>query len=440
LAYSRKQVLEPTVLDLSYVVKDLAKMLPRLLGEDVEILMELDPQVGTVRADRGHIEQVIMNLAVNAKDAMPQGGRLTLATSNVSLDASYYQGVEVPPGQYVLLAVSDTGIGMDATSQVHIFEPFYTTKEPGKGTGLGLATVYGIVKQSNGFIWVYSEPDKGSIFKIYLPRIDAAADSAESLQPVQVSSGGTETILLVEDEVVLRNVCRAYLESKGYTVLEAGNAKEAMKICQSHDRPIHVLITDIVMPGLGGLELAKAALEMRPALSVVLVSGYTDRPLDREAIRFGKFLQKPFSFDALARTLRSLLDKNREILLIEDSKFMRVTVQRALTGAGYTVHTANHGEAGLRAARETLPHLIVLDLVLPTISGLDVLKALKRDTITKSIPVIVLAAFSEPTKEELLNEGAAAYVEKSDKLLENDSVALIHTVTQVVGKAKASSG
>lgn len=440
LAFSRKQVLEPTVLDLSYVVKDLAKMLPRLLGEDVETVMELDAQVGTVRADRGQIEQVIMNLAVNARDAMPQGGRLTIATSNVALDASYYQGVEVPPGQYVLLTVSDTGIGMDAATQVHIFEPFYTTKEAGKGTGLGLATVYGIVKQSNGFIWVYSEPDKGSIFKIYLPRIDAAADSDENLQLVQVPSAGTETILLVEDEVVLRNVCRVYLESKGYTVLEAGNAKEAMKTCQSHDHPIHVLITDIVMPGLGGLELAKSALEIRPELSVVLVSGFTDRPLDREAISFGRFLQKPFSFDALARTIRSLLDKNREILLIEDSKFMRVAVQRALTGAGYTVNTASHGEAGLRTAHETLPDLILLDLVLPTISGLDVLKALKRDAITKNIPVIVLAALSEPTREEALNEGATACLEKSDKLLENDAIALIQTVTQVVGKAEASKG
>jgi two-component system cell cycle sensor histidine kinase/response regulator CckA len=440
LAFSRKQVLEPTILDLNYVVKDLGKMLPRLLGEDVETVMELDPQVGTVRADRGQIEHVIMNLGVNARDAMPQGGRLTIATSNVALDASYYQGVVVPPGQYVLLAVSDTGTGMDAETQVHIFEPFFTTKEAGKGTGLGLATVYGIVKQSNGFIWVYSEPDKGSIFKIYLPRVDAAAGSDESLQLVQVPSAGTETILLVEDETALRNVCRVYLESKGYTVLEAGNAKEAMKICQSHDRPIHVLITDIVMPGLGGLELAKSALEMRPALSVVFVSGYTDHQSDRKAIGFGKFLQKPFSFDALARTVRSLLDKNREILLIEDSKFMRVAVQRALTGAGYTVHTANYGEAGLRAASETLPDLILLDLVLPTISGLDVLKALKRDAITKSIPVIVLAALPALNKEELLNEGAAACLEKSDNLFENDSAALIHIVAQIVGTTKASSG
>jgi two-component system cell cycle sensor histidine kinase/response regulator CckA len=309
LAFSRKQVLEPTALDLNYVVQDLGKMLLRLLGEDVETVTELEPQLGTVTADRGQIEQVLMNLAVNARDAMPQGGRLTIATSNVVLDASYYQGIEVPPGRYVLLAVSDTGTGMDAETQVHIFEPFFTTKEAAKGTGLGLATVYGIVKQSHGFIWVYSEPDKGSIFKIYLPRVDAAADSGESLQPDPVPSGGDETLLLVEDEAALRNVCRVYLESKGYTVLEAGHAKEAMKICQSYDRPIHLLITDIVLPGLGGLELARSALELRPTLAVILVSGYTYRELDHEAIGFGEFLQKPFSFDALARTVRSLLDR-----------------------------------------------------------------------------------------------------------------------------------
>jgi two-component system cell cycle sensor histidine kinase/response regulator CckA len=436
LAFSRRQVLEPAVLDLNYVVNDLAKLLPRLLGKDVEMLLQLDPQVGTVRADRGQMEQVIMNLAVNARDAMPQGGRLTIATSNVTLDASYYQGVMVPPGQFVLLAVSDTGTGMDAETQVHIFEPFFTTKEAGKGTGLGLPSVYGIVKQSQGFIWVYSEPGKGSIFKIYLPRFDAVADFDESLLLAQVPSAGTETILLVEDEAALRNVCRLYLESKGYTVLEAGNGKEAMKICRSHDHAIHLLITDIVMPGLGGLELAKSLLEMRPALSVVFVSGYPDRPLARQDIGFGKFLQKPYSFDGLARTVRSLLDKNREILLIEDSKFMRIAVQRALTGAGYNVHTAHNGEAGLRAARETLPDLIVLDLVLPTISGLDVIKALKRDAATKRIPVVVLAAFSESTEEEALNEGATACVEKSDKLLENDSAALIQTVAQIVGTVK----
>ncbi len=437
LSFSQRQVLGQTVLDLNGVVNDLAKMLPRLLGEDVETVIELDPEVGTVRADRGQIEQVIMNLAVNARDAMPQGGRLAIATSNVVLDASYYQGVVVPPGQYILLTVGDSGTGMDTETQAHIFEPFFTTKEAGGGTGLGLATVYGIVKQSQGFIWVYSKPGKGSIFKIYLPRLDAAADFDESLLPAPVPSGGTETVLLVEDEAALRNVCRAYLESKGYTVLEAGNTKEAMKIFRSYEREIHVLITDIVMPGSGGLELAKSALELRPALSVLLTSGYPDRLLERQDIRLGKFLQKPFSFDALARTVRSLLDKSREILLIEDSKFMRIAVQRALTGAGYTVHTANNGEDGLRAARETLPDLIVLDLVLPTISGLDLIKELNRNTITKSIPVIVLAALSEPRKEDALRNGARACVEKSEKLLENNSAALIHTVVQIIGQTSA---
>jgi len=440
LAFSRKQVLESAVLDLSYVVKDLGKMLPRLLGEDVETVIDLEPQLGTVRADRGQLEQVIMNLVVNARDAMPEGGRLTIATNNVTLDASYYQGVEVPPGRYVLLSVSDTGTGMDAEAQAHLFEPFYTTKEAGKGTGLGLATVYGIVKQSQGFIWVYSEPGKGSTFKIYFPRVDVTADSDESLQPAQVPSGGTETILLVEDEAVLRNLCRVYLEAKGYTVLEAGNAKEAMKICQSYDLPIHLLITDIVMPGLGGLELAKSALELRPALAVVLVSGYTDRPVDRASIGFGKFLQKPFSFDALARTARSLLDKNREILLIEDSRFMRSAVKRALTRAGYIVHTASDGETGVLAARKILPDVVILDFLLPKTSGLEVLRSLKQDAITKNIPVVVLAALTESNKEELLNEGVAACVEKLGGLFEGDSTALIHTVAQVVGKAKTSSG
>ncbi len=312
LAFSRKQVLEPTVLDLTIVAGDLGKMLPRLLGEDVEMVMELEPQLGTVQADRGQIEQVIMNLAVNAKDAMPQGGRFTIATSNVILDAPIHQGVDVPPGRYVLLTVSDTGEGMSNETQLHIFEPFFTTKEPGKGTGLGLATAYGIVKQSHGFILVDSEPDKGSIFRIYLPRVDLALVSDPTAKPAERAPGGSETILLVEDETVLRNVARTYLESMGYAVLEACNAQTAMERCRSYPGPIHALITDIVMPGLGGVELAQAALALRPALAVIFVSGYPDHPLNIETFGRGKFLQKPFSFDVLARTLRSLLDKNDE--------------------------------------------------------------------------------------------------------------------------------
>jgi two-component system cell cycle sensor histidine kinase/response regulator CckA len=439
LAFSRKQVLEPTILNLNHVVKDLGKMLPRLLGEDIEIVLNLDPHLGTLRADRGQLEQVIMNLAVNARDAMPKGGLLTIETANVTLDTAYQQrrGVSVPPGRYVLLAVSDTGVGMDAETQLRIFEPFFSTKEEGKGTGLGLATVYGIVKQSRGFIWVYSELGKGSTLKIYLPRLDAAVTEASS-QPLQPTPGGTETILLAEDETSLRNVSRAYLESKGYTVLDAPNAKEALDLCKTYQKSIHVLITDMVMPGLGGLELAKSVLELRPGLAVVLVSGYTDRALDSEAADIGaKFLQKPFSLEALGRTIRFLLSKNRQILLIDDSEFMRGAIDRALTAAGYVVKTASDGEEGLRLARERRPDLVLLDMMLPKAPGLEVLRALKKDPTTKDTPVIILTAFSESNKEKMLQEGAAGYLEKSNKLLENDGAALIEALGRVLGKPMA---
>jgi CheY-like chemotaxis protein len=243
----------------------------------------------------------------------------------------------------------------------------------------------------------------------------------------------------VEEEAALRNVCRVYLESKGYTVLGVGNAKEAMTICQSHDLPIrsdhgHCDAWSGRI-GIGQIRIVNAASAFR--CSCVR---NTDRLLDPEAISFAKFLQKPFSFDALARAVKSLLDNNREILLAEDSKFMRVAIQSALTGAGYTVQTANHSEADLRAARETLPDLILLDLLLPKISGLAVLRALKQDALTKSIPLVVLAVLSETTEEELLNEGAAVCVEKSASLLEKGSAALVQTVSQVVGKARAKNG
>jgi PAS domain S-box-containing protein len=310
LAFSRKQVVDPMNLDLNFIVRDVGTMLPRLLGEDVDLTMSLDPQLGTVRADRTQIEQVVMNLAVNARDAMPKGGHLTIETRNVELDAGYDQGgtVALPPGRYVLLAVSDTGVGMSVEIQHHIFEPFFTTKEPGKGTGLGLATVYGIVKQSRGFICVYSEPGQGTSFTVYLPRLDAPPALTQT-EECGRPAGGNETILLVEDDAPLRSVSRTYLEGRGYRVLEAADAKEALNLCKSYDRPIHVLITDLVMPGLGGVELAQSAVLLRPTLAVVLVSGYTDRMLDLDAIGIeASFLQKPFKLDDLARLTRSQLD------------------------------------------------------------------------------------------------------------------------------------
>ena len=310
LAFSRQQVLHPDVLDLNIVVSELWNILPRLLGEDVETVLHLGSDLGKVSADRGQIEQVIMNLAVNARDAMPEGGKLVVETANAKLDdATLGPLTEIPTGDFVMLAVTDTGVGMDAETQANIFEPFFTTKEVGKGTGLGLATAYGIVKQSAGYITVYSQPGLGTTFKVYLPRVREKATSlpVTGSRPV---AGGTETLLLVEDEPALRELVSESLRSTGYTVLEAGNRLEALNICRSHQGPIHVLISDVVLPGGGGPDLAKAALETRPDLRVIYMSGYTDRVVGSELIGGNAiFLQKPFSLEVLARKLRSLLGR-----------------------------------------------------------------------------------------------------------------------------------
>jgi len=309
LAFSRKQVLQPTALNLNVLILGLGKMLPRLLGEDIR--MTVAPgATGRVKADATQIEQVIMNLAVNARDAMPEGGRLIIETSDVTLDREYSKrhGIQVPPGDYVMVTVSDSGIGMDAETQAHIFEPFFTTKAMGKGTGLGLATVYGIVKQSGGFIWVYSELGQGSTFNVYLPR-EEEPEHADTGQAVDRSiPRGSATVLLVEDEDVLRTVAREFLQSLGYTVLDAGNGEAALAIIREHQDPIHLLITDVVMPGMGGPQLAKVAQELRPDLRVIYVSGYTDRAMDRSVIGPGaSFLQKPFNLGTLATKIQTLV-------------------------------------------------------------------------------------------------------------------------------------
>jgi two-component system cell cycle sensor histidine kinase/response regulator CckA len=308
LAFSRQQVLRPTILDLNLIVTDLWKLLPRLLGEDVETVLHLAPNLGSVSADRGQVEQVIMNLAVNARDAMPQGGKLILETNNVELDSTsaIRHGTEIPPGHYVVLAVTDNGVGMDATTQARLFEPFFTTKELGKGTGLGLATVYGIVKQSAGYVWVYSEIGKGTAFKVYLPRVPGKV-SARPVPISQPAPGGSETILLVEDEAGLRELASDYLGSKGYKVLSAADGHDALRVCRDFDGPIHVMLTDVVMPGGGGPDLAKVVLETRPELRVIYMSGYTDRVLIEKLGEKATFLQKPFSLEHLASKIRSLL-------------------------------------------------------------------------------------------------------------------------------------
>ncbi|MBI2502107.1 MAG: PAS domain S-box protein [Candidatus Latescibacteria bacterium] len=309
LAFSRKQVLAPKVLDLNTVVKDLEKMLHRLIGEDVELVTKLAPDLGQVKVDPGQMEQVLINLAVNARDAMPQGGKLIIETSNTELDETYAaRHAIVKPGPYVLLAVSDTGTGMDEETQKHIFEPFFTTKELGKGTGLGLATVYGLVKQSGGYIWVYSEPGKGTSFKIYLPRVEEGVVQAVREEPLQVGRGA-ETVLLVEDERALRELAVFILREAGYTVLEAGRGDEALQLSAAHQGPIHLVVTDMVMPGMSGRVLVERLVTSNPELKVLYMSGYSEEVVERQgALGAGAvFLHKPFISSALLLKVREAL-------------------------------------------------------------------------------------------------------------------------------------
>ncbi|HYL82594.1 MAG TPA: PAS domain S-box protein [Candidatus Angelobacter sp.] len=313
LAFSRLQMLQPHVMNLNDVVQDMGRLLPRLIGEDIELVIRAAGDLGAVRADASQMEQIIMNLAVNARDAMPEGGRLIIETSNTDLDGAYNEKHPiVRQGPYVLLAVSDTGTGMDAETQAHIFEPFFTTKPQGKGTGLGLATVYGVVKQSGGFIWVYSELGRGTTFKIYLPRVDQPVDRAVSGPSAVEAPKGTETILLTEDEQDVREVAREFLESGGYTVMEARDGSEALALAEKHEGAIKLLITDMVMPRMTGLELAARLKEKQPGLRMLYMSGYSERAA-AESLQLDpsvKLLTKPFSRSVLLRAVHELLRKN----------------------------------------------------------------------------------------------------------------------------------
>ncbi len=310
LAFSRQQVLQPTVLQINDVVQDLEKILRRVIGEDLELRVTLAPDAGKVRADVGQLEQVVLNLAVNARDAMPTGGKLTIETVNAGLTEAYADAHQpVVPGAYVMLAVSDTGVGMSPEVRARIFEPFFTTKEKGKGTGLGLSTVYGIVKQSGGYVWVYSEPGQGATFKIYLPRVDAPIDVAP--RPKEGGTlAGTETVLMAEDDDLLRPLAQNVLEKFGYTVLAAANADAALASASGHQGPIHLLVSDVVMPGASGRELARRLAATHPETKVLFVSGYTDDAIVHHGMLEPglNYLQKPFTPATLARKVREVLD------------------------------------------------------------------------------------------------------------------------------------
>jgi nitrogen-specific signal transduction histidine kinase/CheY-like chemotaxis protein len=312
LAFSRKQLLQPKVLDLSKIVGGMEGMLRRLLGEDIALSVILAMDLGKVMADPGQVEQVVMNLAVNARDAMPDGGKLTIETANIEIDeASARQHAGAKSGPHVVLSVTDTGCGMDEKTRARLFEPFFTTKATGKGTGLGLATVYGIVKQSGGTIWVNSEPGKGTTFKVYLPRELRASETAARVPQILSRSAGAETILVVEDEAGIRNVARRMLSDAGYTVLTAASGDEALLVCERHQGTVRLVLTDVVMPGMYGKELADRLASLYPHMQVLYMSGYTDDSIGQRGVLDPgtHFIGKPFNAAELTHMVHQVLDQ-----------------------------------------------------------------------------------------------------------------------------------
>ncbi len=311
LAFSRRQVLRPRVVDINELLHSADKMLRRLIGEDIDLTLSLGAGVGNIKTDPGQVEQIIFNLAINARDAMPEGGRLIIETAVTHLDENYSRThLGVQPGDYVMIAVSDTGHGMDAETKRHIFEPFFTTKEQGRGTGLGLATVYGTVKQSGGDIWVYSEPGKGTTFKIYFPRV-VEAPSADQPARNAAAKQGVETVLLVEDEKGVRELIAEMLRRQGYQVLRAADPLEALRISRQYNGTIHMLLTDVVMPQMSGKQLAEQLAPVRPDMKVLYLSGYTENTVVHHGVLEAnvEFLAKPFSQQALAEKIRDILDR-----------------------------------------------------------------------------------------------------------------------------------
>lgn len=384
LAFSRKQMIAPKPVNLNTLVADSEKMLRRVMGEDVEIRTLCDDSLRQVVADAGQMNQVLLNLAVNARDAMPAGGKLIIETSNTELDASYVdRHPGVAAGRYVLLTVTDNGAGMDQQTLQRVFEPFFTTKEQGRGTGLGLSTAYGIVKQNGGFISVYSEPGRGTTFRIYLPATADGPAVEKEAEPVVTVPGGSETILLVEDQPEVRTLAAKVLTSYGYRVLEGSHGEDALLVAKLHPEPIHLLLTDVIMPGMTGRELAERLKPLKPGIKVLYMSGYSGNAITYQGLLDPglDYVPKPFTALSLAGKVREVLARpsaSGTILVVDDETAIRQLFEELLTGEGYEVLSATNGAEALQIVRGRHLDLIITDLVMPELEGIETIRAIRN--------------------------------------------------------------
>jgi PAS domain S-box-containing protein len=426
LVLSRKQVVQAKEVNLNDIIAEVEKMLGRVIGEDIRLESVLSPSLGCVLADPGQLHQVLMNLAVNARDAMPDGGTLLIETTNIDLleDFAEQQG-EVQAGHYALLSVSDTGVGMTADVMSHLFEPFFTTKKAGEGTGLGLATVYGIVKQCGGSIRVYSEPGRGTNFRIYLPRIERVGETRKEPVRERSTARGTETILVVEDQDQLRKIVIRVLQSRGYKALEAANPREALALSEGYAGPIHLLLTDVVMPGMTGPELACRLKPLRPSMEVIFMSGYSERALlDRQLMEStGAYLAKPFSPEALAIKVRETLGTPRRvetIVVADDEPGVRSFLSKILAGAGYRVLEAKNGREAIQHVETSGAELVITDLAMPEQEGIETIQRLHRALPQLKI-IAISGQFAGPLLQATERLGAQASLAKpiqADELLQ----------------------
>jgi PAS domain S-box-containing protein len=426
LVLSRKQMVQAKEVNLNDIICEVEKMLGRVIGEDIHLESILSPALGRVLADPGQLHQILMNLAVNARDAMPGGGKLLIETTNIDISGGFAeQDGEVPAGHYALLSVSDTGVGMTKEVMSHLFEPFFTTKKAGEGTGLGLATVYGIVKQCGGAIRVCSEPGHGTIFRIYLPRI-ASVEQAQNEPAGQPSPArGTETVLVVEDQDQLRKIVVRVLQGRGYKALGAAGPQEALALSASYAGPIHLLLTDVVMPGMTGPELASRLKPLRPSMEVIFMSGYSERALlDRQLMESaGRYLPKPFSPEALAIRVRDVLSSSRRaetIVVADDEAGIRSLLSKILTDAGYQVLEAKNGREAVRQVEASGAALMITDLAMPEQEGIETIQKLHR--IRPKLKIIAISGrFAGTLLQATERLGAQATISKpihADELLQ----------------------